>query len=107
MALTRTPAVKFAEVNTAAATETELVALVANAKIRVLAAVILGNGDLTFTSGTIAGTDISCDFAVASAEYCALPYCPHGWFETASGEALNLKPSANAGSAQIVYEEIF
>lgn len=71
----------------------ELVAAATGAKYRVLALSIIATTAVSakFQSGT---TDITGTFPLGATGGFVLPFNEHGWFETASGEALNLNLSA-------------
>lgn len=79
-----------------------LVAGVAGKKIRVLQYLIttVDGLNLLFKSGT---TTISSNIAATGA---MSPYCPHGFFETAAGEALGFAIDAiESTSVHVVYVE--
>ena len=81
----------------------QLVAAVAGKKIRVLSAVLttVDGLNLTFESGS---TTISPNIAAAGA---ILPHNPHGWFQTATGEALGFAiDAAESTSVGITYAEV-
>jgi hypothetical protein len=83
------------------ATQT-LVAAVSGKKIRVLQYLIttVDGLNLTFKSGS---TSISANIAATGA---MSPYCPHGFFETAAGEALGFAiDAAESTSVHVVYVE--
>lgn len=80
-----------------------LVAGVAGKKIRVLQFFMTTvNGlNLTFKSGS---TTISANIAAAGI---VSSYAPHGWFETAAGEALGFAiDAAESTSVQVLYVEV-
>jgi hypothetical protein len=82
---------------------TTLVAGVAGKKIRVLACFIttVDGLNLLFKS---ASTTISANIAASGA---VIPFCPHGWFQTAAGEALGFAiDAAESTSVQVVYVEV-
>jgi hypothetical protein len=79
-----------------------LVAGVTGKKIRVLAFLIttVDGLNLTFKS---ASTTISANIASSGV---MSAYCPHGWFETAAGEALGFAlDAAESTSVHVVYIE--
>jgi hypothetical protein len=79
-----------------------LVAAVSGKKIRVLQYLIttVDGLNLTFKS---ASTTISANIAATGA---MSPYCPHGFFETAAGEALGFAlDAAESTSVHVVYVE--
>ena len=79
-----------------------LVSAVSGKKIRVLAAFIttVDGLNLLFKSGS---TTISANIAASGV---VIPYCPHGWFETGTGEALGFAiDAAESTSVQVVYVE--
>jgi hypothetical protein len=85
-----------------AATHT-LVSAVTDKKIRVLQffATTVDGLNLTFKS---ASTTISANIAAAGI---MSSYCPHGWFETAAGEALGFAiDAAESTSVQVIYVEV-
>jgi hypothetical protein len=80
-----------------------LVAGVTGKKIRVLACFIttVDGLNLLFKSAT---TTISANIAASGA---VIPYNPHGWFQTAAGEALGFAiDAAESTSVQVVYVEV-
>lgn len=80
-----------------------LVAGVTGKKIRVLSCFIttVDGLNLQFKSNT---TNISANIAAAGV---VLPHNPHGWFETASGEALQFAIDAiESTSVQVTYAEV-
>lgn len=83
--------------NIAASTGTgEIVAAVTGMRIRVLSVIGLAGGtatELTFKSGS---TAISLLFSNAANGGEILPHNPHGWFQTAAGEALNVTTGAGS-----------
>ncbi len=85
-----------------------LVAAVTSNKIRVLAYNFISNGAVNakFQSGA-GGTDLTgLKYCVANMGLSA-PFCPTGWFETASGSLLNLNLSAGvAVGGELVYIEV-
>jgi hypothetical protein len=79
-----------------------LVAAVTGKKIRVLQFTIttVDGLNLLFKSGS---TTISANFAMSGV---ISPYCPHGFFETAAGEALGFAiDAAESTSVHVVYVE--
>lgn len=85
-----------------AATHT-LVAGVTGKKIRVLGFYVTAASavNVQFKS---ASTNIAANLAIEGA---MSSYCPHGWFETAAGEALSFALSAAVStSVQVVYVEV-
>jgi hypothetical protein len=99
---------KFASVTVAADATGALVAAVTGYKIRVLAILInqaaSSNATLQFKSATTAITGVLTN--MSGALYLVLPFNPAGWFETASGEALNLLTADRAVGGCVVYEEV-
>lgn len=80
-----------------------LVAAVTGKKIRVLAffATTVDGLNLTFKSGS---TTISANLAFSGV---MSTYNPHGWFETAAGEALGFAiDAAESTSVQVTYVEV-
>lgn len=81
----------------------QLVAGVTGKKIRVLQffATTVDGLNLTFKS---ASTTISANIAAAGI---MSSYCPHGWFQTAEGEALGFAiDAAESTSVQVIYVEV-
>ena len=92
----------------AALTKTVDAVVVAKGKIRVLAVVATqaanAGGSMYFESGSTALTgDMK---AIATSNQIVMPFNPAGWFETASGEALNLTTAGTGGYGCLVYEEV-
>lgn len=86
----------------ATATTHTIVAGVTGKKIRVLQFLIttVDGLNLVFKSGS---TTISANIAAAGV---ISPYCPHGFFETAAGEALGFNiDAAESTSVHVVYVE--
>lgn len=86
--------------------DTEIVAAVAGAKIRVLALAMVTTSanSVHFRSAT---TPISATFPLGANGGVVLSLNEHGWFETAAGEALNINMSAaSATGVQIQYIRI-
>jgi len=85
----------------------QLVALVAGKKIRVLQLHLDCAGTATVATLQSNATAIAGPFNNAASEQCLLPYSPHGWFETAAGEALKLTTGAGATtSVLLAYIEV-
>lgn len=72
-----------------------LVALVTSKKIRVLAMALTVNGavNVKLQSHTTTATATGLFYCAAAGDGFVLPYNPVGWFDTASGEALDLNLS--------------
>lgn len=82
---------------------TALVAAKAGKKIRVLGVVAVATlaNSIKLQS---ASTDITALFPLGANGGFTLPYCDHGWCETAEGEALNISMSvATSTGVQLVY----
>lgn len=80
-----------------------IVSAVAGKKIRVLAfhATTVDGLNLTFKSGS---TTISGNLAATGV---MSTYCPHGWYQTAAGEALGFAiDAAESTSVHVVYVEV-
>lgn len=95
----------------ASQTDSEIVAAVANKKIRVLSCAFVAGGtgtNATFnTKPSGAGSAISMTFANAANGGAVLPHNPLGWFETSLGEGLTLTTGAgSATGVQVVYAEV-
>lgn len=97
-----TPHVNVAA-NPSTATDTQLVAGATDAKYRVLSVAIVTTlaNNVLFKSAT---TAISATFPLGANGGVVLPFNEHGWFETASGQALNFTTSAaTACGVQVQY----
>jgi len=82
---------------------TALVAAVAGAKYRVLAAAVVATTAVSVKFQS-ASTDITGTFPLGANGGVVLPYNEHGWFETAVNEALNINLSgAVSCGVQIQY----
>jgi hypothetical protein len=95
--------VKRAFATAATSATHQLVAGVTGKKIRVLAffATTVDGLNLAFRSGS---TQISGNIAATGI---VSAYCPHGWFETDTGAALNFSIDANEStSVHVVYIEV-
>jgi len=98
---------KFATIAASSSGDNAIVSAVASKKIRVLAVQMISNGTVNakWQSAT-AGDKTGLAYLVANAGY-VLPFCPVGWFETASNEDLQLNLSAAiAVGGSIVYVEV-
>lgn len=102
-------AIKRAVVDAATSGDNTLVAAVTGKKIRVLAmfAVMTGTAvTIRFESGA-GGTALTGQMTPSQGGGFVLPYNPLGWFETASGELLNLElGGAQSVDGVLVYAEI-
>lgn len=97
---------KFAVISESTLANNEIVAAVADKKIRVLAYTLIANGDLTVTWKS-AATALSGAMPLTQYSGLTPPYCKLGHFETATGEALNLDMSAAVQvSGHLVYVEV-
>lgn len=99
---------KYAVIDHATSGENTILALVAGKKIRVLAVFMVSAGDVTarFESDT-AGTALTGQMTLTTNSGFVLPFNPVGWFETVSGELLNLELSgAISVDGSLVYVEI-
>lgn len=95
----------FANLTASSSGVTTLIALVSSKKIRVLALSLVANGavNVKFQSH-VTPTDISGLYYLAANGGMVLPYNPVGWFQTVSGEALDINLSgAVAVGGSIVY----
>lgn len=91
----------------AAQTDASLVALVTGKKIRVLALHLDCAGTATVATLQSNSTAKAGPFNNAASEQTVLPYNPHGWFETAAGEALKITTGAGATtSVLLTYVEV-
>jgi hypothetical protein len=99
---------KFASVAVGADATGALVAAVTGSKIRVIAALVnqaaSGSATLQFKSATTALTGVLT--TAGDQVYLVLPFNPAGWFETASGQALNLTTVSTAAGGCVVYEVV-
>lgn len=86
---------KYAVIDDATSGDNELVAAVANKKIRVLSLMLMAAGTVTarFESST-AGNFLSGEMNLVANVGFALGFNPVGWFETVAGESLNMQLSA-------------
>jgi hypothetical protein len=99
---------KFAAVVASASGVTTVIAAVTSKKIRVLALELMSNGttNVKWQSHTTPTDLTGLAYLVANAGY-VLPFCPTGWFETVSGEALDINLSAAiAVGGSVVYVEV-
>lgn len=81
----------------------QLIAAATNAKYRVLSVVVVATTAVSVKFQS-AATDITGTFPLGANGGLVLPFNEHGWFETNSGEALNLNLSgAVATGVQIQY----
>lgn len=98
----------FARINASSSGDNTLVSAVTGKKIRVLAVCMIAAGDVTstFESGTTSG-EVFGPLDLTTNSGFTLPFNPVGWFETASGELLNLILDAaiNVGGG-LVYVEV-
>lgn len=103
---------KFAFANVAASqTDSNIVTAVTSKKIRVLAAYFVAGAtatNVTFnTKPAGAGSAISALFADSANGGAILPFCPVGWFETASGQGLTVTTGAGSTTGiGVVYVEV-
>lgn len=86
--------VKYAKIDAAASGDNTVVAAVASKKIRVLSLFYLAAGTVTvrFESGA-SGTALTGQMEHTAQTGVVLPPAEDGWFETASGQLLNLELS--------------
>lgn len=97
----------FLAVNVAA-TDTTLVAAVSGKKIRVFALCLSSaendGGTIRFETNAAGGTALTGAIPVLKSSPLVLPFMPLGWFETGSGELLNMESSGTAGiDGHIIY----
>lgn len=84
--------------------DSALVAAVTGKVIRVVALLIIPAGTATTSTLESATTAISGAISPAANTPVVFPYNPAGWFQTASGEALNVDTGAGSNTVyQIVY----
>lgn len=99
---------KFAKIVASSSGATTIVALVATKKIRVLAYKVIANAAVNVKwQSHVTPTDLTglSYFAANCGE--VLPYNPLGWFETISGEALDINLSgAVAVGGHLTYIEV-
>jgi len=88
-------------------TDSALVTAVAGYKLRVIAVVAIAGAtatDLTFNSKPSgSGVAISPKFANGVNGGEVLPFNPHGWFETATGEGLSVTTGAGSTTGILVH----
>lgn len=111
MNVTRVTPLRTSHVNallsTSASGDNTVVAAIANCKIRVMSVAVVATlaNVVTFKSG--AATAISAAFPLGANGGMVLPFNEHGWFETATGEALVLNMgTATATGVQVQYARI-
>ena len=84
-----------------------VVAAVGGKKIRVLAYVLTASGSLNAKfQSHITPTDLTGLLYMAATIVVEAPFNPVGWFETVSGEALDLNLSAGNVGGHLVYVEV-
>lgn len=105
---TTTTIIKRAAIDAATSGNNTIVAAVAGKKIRVLAVTLVGAGSVTARFESDAdGTALTGQMTLAASTVVELGYNPAGWFETVSGELLNLELSgAVSVDGCIVYAEV-
>lgn len=99
---------KFATIAAASSGNNTLIAAVSSKRIRVLAAVFMGNGtvNVKFQDGA-GGTDLTGLFYLIANTGACLPFNPAGWFQTSVNTLLNLNLSgAIAVGGCITYVEV-
>jgi len=86
---------KWSIINASASGITTQIASVSGKKIRVIALVLTSNGtvNVKFQSSTTPTDKTGLFYEVANTGF-SMPLNPYGWFETISGEALNINLSA-------------
>lgn len=101
--------VKRAVIDAATSGDNTIVAAVTGKKIRVLSYFLILTGttiSLRWESGA-GGTALTGQMTLAQAGGMVLPHNPLGWFETASGELLNLELSgAQSVDGGLTYVEV-
>lgn len=99
---------KFAKIDAASTGNNELVALVADKKIRVLSAFLVAAGAVNVRFESDAdGTALTGQMNLTTNSGFTLPFNPVGWFETAAGVKLNLELSADISvDGALVYVEV-
>lgn len=99
--------VKFAAISAASSGDNSIVAAVASQKVTVLAYAFVASSAVTITWKSDVGgsaTALSGAMAIAANSGVSVPYSPTGYFQTASGKALNLNLSgAIQVSGYVVY----
>jgi hypothetical protein len=104
-----TQRVKRAVIDAATLGDNTIVAAVAGKKIRVLSCIIVMTGTavtLRFESAT-GGTALTGQMTPSQGGGFVLPHNPLGWFETLSGELLNLElGGAQSADGVLVYVEV-
>ncbi len=102
---------QFANIKEVSSGDNELVAVVSGKKIRVVSCFLISAGTVTvhFVDGAnnaIAGDSTTGIALVANSGF-SLPFNPVGWFETASGQSLDINLSGAVGVAgSLTYIEV-
>lgn len=99
---------KFAKISTSSSGASEVVALVSSKKLRVISLALVANAAVNakFQSHTTP-TDLTGLFYLAANGGFVLPYNPVGWFESLSGQALDINLSgAVAVGGMLTYIEV-
>jgi hypothetical protein len=99
---------KFAKIAASSSGATTVVSAVTSKKLRILGFVFVADGavDVNFRSHTTTATATGVFYTAANGG-ASVPFSPVGWFETASGEALDINlGGAVAVGGQLVYVEV-
>ncbi len=102
---------KFANIAIASSGDNQIVALVSGKKIRVVAGWLVSSGTVTMHwvdgANNALGGDGSNGVALVANSGFTLPFNPVGWFETASGQKLDINLSGNVTVAgSLTYIEV-
>lgn len=101
---------KYASISFSTSGDNTIVAAVASKKIRVLSLFMVANTNVTVTfqsDNGVGSTDITGAIGLINVHGFVLPYNPVGWFESLSGELLNLSLSSSVQvSGSLVYVEV-
>jgi len=99
---------KFATITASSSGVTNLLALVSSKKLRVLSLALVANGTVNVKfQSHVTPTDITGLFYLVANTGFVLPYNPLGWFQSISGEALDINLSASiAVGGTFTYVEV-
>lgn len=99
---------KWAAISISAAADTTIVAAVSSKRIRVLSLTIskVDAGELQFETNAAGGTALTGLIYLIAKQPYTLDFNPAGWFETGSGELLNLALTSNTATAGGVLQYI-
>jgi hypothetical protein len=99
---------KFATIVASSSGATTVVAAVGGKKIRVLGYVVTGSGTVNVKfQSHVTPTDLTGLLYMNATEFGTVSFNPYGWFETVSGEALDINLSSNTSvGGHLVYIEV-